>query len=51
LLSEILSIWIRGILGAQSTDWSFSYPAISSMLLWPWIFVMLRDIRRMYHVF
>jgi rod shape-determining protein MreD len=51
LLSEILSVWIHSLLGAQHTDWSFSYPAFSSMFLWPWIFVMLRDIRRMYHVF
>jgi len=25
-------------------------PAATSALLWPWVFIILRDVRRKYHV-
>lgn len=49
--SHFPEIWIRGMLEQQPLGWSFIFPAISSMLLWPWLFVLLRDLRRHYRVF
>lgn len=43
-------IWVYGILQQRPVDWNFLYPAISSMILWQWVFVILRDIRRTYKV-
>jgi rod shape-determining protein MreD len=50
LFSLLLSLWVRGIMGVPPRSWSYWMPALTSMLLWPWIFIILRDIRRRYHV-
>lgn len=48
--SLLLSLWVRGIMGVPPRSWSYWMPAVTSMLLWPWLFIILRDIRRRYHV-
>lgn len=46
----LLSLWVRGIMGIPPKSWTYWMPAFTSMLLWPWLFIILRDIRRRYHV-
>jgi len=46
----LISSWITGIMGIPPKTWTYWMPAISSMVLWPWLFVILRDIRRLYNV-
>ena len=46
----LISSWVRGIMGIPPQTWTYWMPAISSMVLWPWLFVILRDIRRQYNV-
>ncbi len=41
-----LVVWVNGIIGRPPQSWSFLMPVLTSMLLWPWLFVILRDIRR-----
>ena len=48
LLYEFISLWIRSMMGAPPNDWTYWMPAVTSMLLWPWLFIVLRDIRRKY---
>ena len=50
LLYLFLSLWVRGIMGISPDSWTYWMPAFTSMLLWPWLFIILRDIRRRYHV-
>lgn len=50
LLYQALVLWINGILGRPVAPWSFFAAPATSMLLWPWVFVILRDMRRKYHV-
>lgn len=47
---QLFRAWIRGIQGQPLVDVSFLYPALTSMLLWPWVFILLRDLRRFYQV-
>jgi rod shape-determining protein MreD len=49
-LNQLLDIWIQSIFGYPQMKGSFIYPAFSSMLLWPWLFMILRDKRRAYGV-
>lgn len=49
-LSQILILWIRGIAGNAPGDWSYWIPSITSMLIWPWLFYLMRAIRRLYGV-
>jgi rod shape-determining protein MreD len=44
-LHLLLQIWIKGISG-EATNWTFLLPALSSMALWPVLFVGLRNLRR-----
>jgi rod shape-determining protein MreD len=50
LLYELIMLLITGYLGTGSRDWTYWMPAFTSMLLWPWLFIILRDLRRKYHI-
>lgn len=46
----LIASWINGIMGIPPKSWVYWMPAFTSMVLWPWLFVILRDMRRKYHV-
>jgi len=46
----LIASWVRGIMGITPQTWTYWAPALTSMVLWPWLFVILRDVRRKYHV-
>ena len=50
LLVQFLNLWVRGMIGVPPRDWTFWAPAFTSMLIWPWLFIVLRDVRRKFHV-
>lgn len=50
LLYELITLWITGYIGTSTRDWTYWMPAITSMLLWPWLFIILRDLRRKYNI-
>lgn len=41
-----LNAWIRGITGQLSIVWSYWIPALTSALVWPFLFILLRDLGR-----
>jgi rod shape-determining protein MreD len=45
-VNNLLVLWIKHLAGQAPSTWSYLTPSIVSMLLWPWLFVILRDIRR-----
>ncbi len=49
-LSQMLVLWLNGVTGEASGDWSYWYPSLTSMLVWPWLFYLMRAIRRLYGV-
>ncbi|HEY5703280.1 MAG TPA: rod shape-determining protein MreD [Gammaproteobacteria bacterium] len=50
LLYQLMSLWVRGLMGVPPRTWTYWTPALTSMVLWPWLFIILRDIRRKYIV-
>ncbi len=44
--NNLLVLWIKNLAGQAPATWSYLTPSVVSMLLWPWLFVILRDIRR-----
>ena len=50
LLVQFLDLWVRGMIGVPPRNWTFWAPAFTSMLIWPWLFIILRDVRRKFHV-
>ncbi len=50
LLYQLLLLWVNGITGTKSQLWLYWLPTLSSTLLWPWLYLILRDIRRNFGV-
>ncbi len=50
LFQQVLMVWIKGFIGEPPKSLLSWLPAFTTMLLWPWVFVILRDIRRKYKV-
>jgi len=50
VITQLPEIWIRGILGRPQLGLEFFYPSIISMILWRWVFITLREMRRTYGV-
>ncbi len=46
VLSQLLVLWIRGLAGTAPETFIYWTPSIVGMLVWPWLFVILRDVRR-----
>jgi len=49
-LGQLLVVWIKGIAGDSPQTWLYWMPSITSGLLWPAVFIFLRDVRRKFRV-
>ncbi|MBT4159891.1 MAG: rod shape-determining protein MreD [Gammaproteobacteria bacterium] len=49
-VNHLINFWVESIFGLN--EWSMWYllPAVSGALLWPWVFLMLRFLRRKFRV-
>lgn len=45
-----LLLWIYDMTGTVEFTWAYWSPVLLGALLWPWIFIMLRDLRRRHQV-
>lgn len=50
LLNQLLVLWVHGMLGKAPASISYWTPSIVGMVVWPWLFVILRDVRRRFRV-
>jgi rod shape-determining protein MreD len=46
LIEQVVVAWAEGILGRPTPLLSFFGAPFIGMLIWPWVFVVLRDVRR-----
>lgn len=46
-----LIFWVQGLMGILPNTWEYWLPAITSTLLWPWVFIILRDLRRKFNIY
>lgn len=49
-LGQLLVVWIKGIIGESPQSWLYWAPSVTSAIVWPWVFVVLRSLRRRYKV-
>lgn len=49
-LNQMLVLWIKGVVGQLPGTWIYWMPSVTSMLLWPWVYLLLRDLRRRFRV-
>jgi rod shape-determining protein MreD len=45
-ISQVIVAWVEGIMGRPTPLSAFLSAPVVGMLIWPWAFVILRDIRR-----
>jgi rod shape-determining protein MreD len=50
LMGQLIVAWAKALTGQSSVTIPYFTPSIVSMVLWPWLFVILRDIRRRGHI-
>lgn len=46
LINQVVVAWVEGILGRPTPMLAYFGAPFIGMLIWPWVFVILRDIRR-----
>lgn len=50
LIIRLILLWIRGLSGRPGADLEYWLPALIGTVLWPLVFLCLREIRRRYRV-
>ncbi|MBN1378900.1 MAG: rod shape-determining protein MreD [Gammaproteobacteria bacterium] len=49
MVKQLVFLWIYGMThNAPSNMWLYFLPSVISMILWPWLFVFMENIRRRY---
>lgn len=46
LINQVVIAWVEGMMGRPTPLLAFFAAPFIGMLIWPWVFVVLRDIRR-----
>lgn len=49
-IGKFLEVWSQSLVSYPHVQWDFIYPALTSVLLWPWLSIVLRDMQRTYRV-
>ncbi|MGS0682579.1 rod shape-determining protein MreD [Shewanella sp. 125m-7] len=49
-LYNLVVFWVQFVTNGAVFDINLFYPALSSLVMWPWIFWLLRRVRRLYKV-
>ena len=49
-LEPFVATWVMGITHQPPPTSHFWMAPLISMLLWPWVFIILRDVRRRFHI-
>lgn len=49
-VNQLMVFWINGVIGYPPNDAWYLAPAVGGMVFWPWVFIILRDLRRHFHV-
>lgn len=50
LLYQLLRLWVMGVTGHPPHSWTYWTAALTGTLLWPWIYIIMRTVRRHYKV-
>ena len=46
LINQVIVAWVEGIMGRPTPLLAYFAAPLVGMVIWPWVFVILRDIRR-----
>lgn len=49
-IAQMVMLWLNSLSGNRPPTLLFLLPAVVSAVLWPWVFSLLRGVRRRFHV-
>ena len=49
-IAQMVSLWLSSLAGNRPPTLLYLLPALVSTILWPWLFTILRVVRRRFHV-
>ena len=49
-IAQMLLLWLNSLTGNRPPTLLFLLPAVVSALLWPWVYSVLRGVRKRFHV-
>jgi len=49
-MQQMVSLWVLGIIDTPPDTWTYWISSITSLLLWPWVYLFLRNIRRAFQI-
>jgi rod shape-determining protein MreD len=50
LIKQVLVLWVSGLVGQAPPLQYYFLPSLTGALLWPWLFLTLRNLRRKFSV-
>jgi rod shape-determining protein MreD len=50
IIHQMLVLWIKGIIDQPVDLLTYWLPSVAGAILWPWLFILMRDIRLRFHV-
>lgn len=45
-VKQLLILWVDGMLGRAPGSWYYFMPTITSTIVWPWTYLILRDLQK-----
>ena len=45
-IKQLLILWVDGMLGRTPGSWLYFMPTVTSTVLWPWIYLILKNLER-----
>ena len=49
-LAQLMEYWLQGLFGLHVSDWGYWLSSISSAVLWPWVYLLLKDTQRRFRI-
>ncbi len=49
-MAQMINLWISSIINTPPSSWTYWFPSLISALLWPWLFIVMRSVRRHFRV-
>jgi len=50
LIKQLLVLWVSGMVGQAPDIGLYFLPAVTGAIVWPWVFIVLRDLRRRFTI-
>ncbi len=50
LVNYLAVLWVRALIDQAPASWTYWTPSIVGTIVWPWLFVIMRDVRRRWQV-